>query len=86
VAEDKEEAKVSFVMYQHQHAPLLLERLKDVAQPVVVLLEKYPARRFQNPSELLNAMPLATELLRSLKLILDSSRNNMVLIPELHAP
>jgi len=27
------------VMYQHQHAPLPLERLKDVAQPVVVLLE-----------------------------------------------
>ena len=26
-------------MYQHQHAPLPLERLKDVAQPVVVLLE-----------------------------------------------
>src|SRR5262249_16190420 len=28
------------VMYQHQHAPLPLERLKDVPQPVVVLLEK----------------------------------------------
>ena len=27
-------------MYQHQHAPLPLERLKDVPQPVVVLLEK----------------------------------------------
>ena len=26
------------VMYQHQHAPLPLERLKDVPQPVVVLL------------------------------------------------
>jgi serine/threonine protein kinase len=28
------------VMYQHQHAPLPLEQLKDVPQPVVVLLEK----------------------------------------------
>jgi len=28
------------VMYSHQHAPLPLERLKDVPQPVVVLLEK----------------------------------------------
>src|SRR6478735_8310261 len=28
------------VMYKHQHAPLPRERLKDVPQPVVVLLEK----------------------------------------------
>jgi serine/threonine protein kinase len=28
------------VMYQHQHTPLPLERLKDVPQPLVVLLEK----------------------------------------------
>jgi hypothetical protein len=27
-------------VYQHQHAPLPLVRLKDVPQPVVVLLEK----------------------------------------------
>src|SRR4029077_752707 len=49
------------VMYQHQHAPLPLERLDDVLQPVVVLLEvlleKDPGRRFQNPAELLQAMP-----------------------------
>jgi len=49
------------VMYQHQHAPLPLERLKDVPQPVVVLLEKLlekdPAQRFQNPTELLKAIP-----------------------------
>src|SRR5580704_10700325 len=49
------------VMYQHQHAPLPLERLKDVAQPAVVLLEKLlekdPAKRFQTPDELLKAMP-----------------------------
>ena len=45
------------VMYQHQHAPLPLEQLQRIPQPVVVLLklllEKDPARRFQNPTELL---------------------------------
>jgi serine/threonine protein kinase len=49
------------VMYQHQHAPLPVEQLKDVPEPVIVLLEalleKDPARRFQNPTELLKAMP-----------------------------
>src|SRR5215468_1961387 len=52
------------VMYQHQHAPLPLERLKDVPQPIVVLLEKLlekdPAQRFQAPNELLKAMPAIT--------------------------
>jgi hypothetical protein len=52
------------VMYQHQHAPLPLERLKDISQPVVVLLEKLlekdPAQRFQTPNELLKAMPTIT--------------------------
>ena len=52
------------VMYQHQHAPLPLEQLEDVPQPVVVLLEilleKDPARRFQTPAELLKAMPTIT--------------------------
>ena len=52
------------VMYQHQHAPLPLEQLEDVPQPVVVLLEvlleKDPARRFQNPTELLKAIPTIT--------------------------
>jgi hypothetical protein len=48
------------VMYQHQHTSLPLEELEGVAQPVVVLLEalleKDPARRFQNPGELLKAI------------------------------
>ena len=52
------------VMYQHQHAPLPLERLEDVPQPVVVLLEvlleKDPAQRFQTPTELLKAIPTIT--------------------------
>ena len=52
------------VMYRHQHAPLPLEQLKDVPQPVVVLLEelleKDPAQRFQTPTELLKAIPTIT--------------------------
>src|SRR6201987_838639 len=52
------------VMHQHQHAPLPLERLKDVPQPVVVLLEKLlekdPAQRFRTPTELLKAIPTIT--------------------------
>jgi serine/threonine protein kinase/tetratricopeptide (TPR) repeat protein len=52
------------VMYQHQQAPLPREPLKDVPQPVVVLLEKLlqkdPAQRFQTPNELLKAMPTIT--------------------------
>src|SRR6202162_4511789 len=53
------------VMYQHQHAPLPLEQLKGVPQPVVVLLDillkKDPARRFQTPSELLKMMPMVRD-------------------------
>jgi serine/threonine protein kinase len=49
------------VMYQHQHAPLPLDMLETIPQPVVVLLEvlleKDPARRFQNPAELLKVIP-----------------------------
>jgi tetratricopeptide (TPR) repeat protein len=52
------------VMYKHQHAPLPRERVKDVPQPVIVLLEKLlekdPAQRFQTPNELLKAMPTIT--------------------------
>jgi predicted ATPase len=49
------------VMYQHQHAPLPLEQLKEVPQPLLVLLEvlleKDPGRRFQNPAEMLKVLP-----------------------------
>jgi serine/threonine protein kinase/tetratricopeptide (TPR) repeat protein len=52
------------VMYQHQHAVLPLQRLKDVPQPVIVLLEKLlekdPAERFRTPNELLKAIPRIT--------------------------
>src|SRR5258707_2111280 len=48
------------VMYQHLHAPLMKGQLGQVPQPAVVLLEvlleKNPARRFQNPAEMLTAL------------------------------
>ena len=54
----------SEMMHQHQHAPLPLEQLEDVPQPVVVLLEmlleKDPGWRFQNPNELLRVIPTIT--------------------------
>jgi serine/threonine protein kinase len=52
------------VMCHHQHTPLPLEQLEGVPQPLVVLLEmlleKDPGRRFQNPGELLKAIPTIT--------------------------
>src|SRR6516225_5686120 len=49
------------VMYQHQHAPLPVEQLNGIPQPLVVLLEvllaKDPVGRFQTPAELLKVMP-----------------------------
>jgi serine/threonine protein kinase len=52
------------VMYQHQHSPLPLEELEGAPQPLVVLLEalleKDPGQRFQNPVELLKAIPTIT--------------------------
>src|SRR5262249_48775109 len=70
------------VMYLHQHAPLPLERLKDVAQPVVVLLEKLlekdPAQRFQTPDELLKAMPMIIGAIKARRGI---TRRNLQQIP-----
>jgi hypothetical protein len=52
------------VMYQHQHAPLPVEQLKDVPQPVVALiqklLEKDAVQRFTTPAELLKTIPAIT--------------------------
>jgi serine/threonine protein kinase len=52
------------VKHQHQYGPLPLEQLNGIPQPIVVLLEvlleKDPARRFQNPADLLNAVPTVT--------------------------
>ena len=57
------------VMYQHQHAPLPVEQLKGVPQPLVVLLEvlleKDPVRRFQTPAELLKVMPTVRDAINA---------------------
>jgi serine/threonine protein kinase len=57
------------VMSQHQLAPLPLEKLEAVPQPVVVLLEvlleKDPRHRFQNPAELLKAIPTITDAINA---------------------
>jgi serine/threonine protein kinase len=53
------------LMHQHLHAPLPLDLLEAVPQPVVSLLEvllaKDPAQRFQTPTELLKMMPTITD-------------------------
>ncbi len=55
----------SRLIYQHQHATLPVDKLTHVPQPVIalleVLLEKDPARRFQTPTELLEAIPRVNE-------------------------
>ncbi|MGA8658107.1 MAG: protein kinase [Chthoniobacterales bacterium] len=55
------------VMHWHHHAPLPLDQLEGVPQPVVllftVLLEKDPGRRFQNPGELERAIRTITGLI-----------------------
>src|ERR1700736_5979387 len=52
------------VMSQHQRASLPLDLLERTPQPVVVLLEvlleKDPRHRFQNPADLLKAIPTIT--------------------------
>jgi serine/threonine protein kinase/tetratricopeptide (TPR) repeat protein len=57
------------VMSQHLHAPLPLEQLKNISASAVVLLkrmlEKDPARRPQNPSELRAEVRAVRQLLAS---------------------
>jgi predicted ATPase len=57
------------VMYQHQHVPLPLEKLKHIPQPAALLLEvllqKDPARRFQSPAELFKVIPTITEAIET---------------------
>jgi serine/threonine protein kinase len=57
------------VMYQHQHAPLPLEQLIEMPQPIVVLLqvllEKDPKWRFQSPVELLNVLPRVADAMNA---------------------
>jgi pantothenate kinase len=75
------------VMHQHLHAPLPLDELEGVPQPLVVLLEvlleKDPARRFQNPAELLKAMPRITDAIDAERTITPVSLR--MAPPDLHA-
>src|SRR5258708_21426028 len=52
------------VMYQHLHATIRKGQLGQGPQPAVVvlevLMEKNPARRFQNPAEMLTALAAVT--------------------------
>jgi serine/threonine protein kinase len=68
------------VMHQHQHAPLPLDLLEAVPQPVVVLLdallEKDPGRRFQTPADLLNAIPTITDAIDARRRITRQSLQN----------
>ena len=69
------------VMYQHQHAPLSLEKLDTAPQPVVVLLfkllEKDPAQRFQTPDELLQAIPKISDAIDTRRRITRQSLQKM---------
>ena len=53
------------LMYQHQHAALPTEKLRNVPAPIVALLEvllaKDPGQRFQTPAQLLKALPRVKE-------------------------
>jgi serine/threonine protein kinase len=57
------------VMHQHQHAPLPVEQLNGIPQPLVVLLEvllaKDPVRRFQTPAELLKVIPTVRDAINA---------------------
>jgi serine/threonine protein kinase/tetratricopeptide (TPR) repeat protein len=57
------------VMHQHQHGSLPLEKLREVPQPAIALLEvilrKDRARRFQSPAELLATIPIVRDALEA---------------------
>jgi serine/threonine protein kinase len=69
------------VMYQHQHAPLPLEKLEAFPQPVVVLIKKLlakdPAQRFQTPDEFLKAIPKITDAVDARRRITRQSLQKM---------
>jgi hypothetical protein len=71
------------VIHQQQHAPLPLDLLEAVPQPVValldMLLEKDPARRFQNPAELLKAIPTIIGAIDTRRTITRQSLQEMLL-------
>jgi serine/threonine protein kinase len=57
------------LIYQHQHSQLPVDKLTHVSQPIIalleVLLEKDPAKRFQTPTALLEAIPRVTTALNA---------------------
>ena len=61
------------LMHQHLHAGLPIGQLDRLPQPVVALIElllgKDPARRFQNPAELLRALPSVTRAIEAKRTI-----------------
>jgi tetratricopeptide (TPR) repeat protein len=65
------------VMYQHLHAPLPLERLRGIPQPIVAvleaLLEKDPRRRLQSPTKFLEAMPIIIDAIKAGRSIIAQS-------------
>jgi hypothetical protein len=65
------------VMYQHQHAPLPLEQLINVPQPIAVLLqvflEKDPQWRFQNPTEVACALSKVNDAFKARRSITHQS-------------
>jgi serine/threonine protein kinase/tetratricopeptide (TPR) repeat protein len=81
----------SELLYCHQRKSLPTEKLARLPQPVVALLEallaKDPVERFQNPSQLLRAIPNVIEAIGSGKRLtahrLRSSGNDLVLSPTL---
>jgi WD40 repeat protein/serine/threonine protein kinase len=66
------------LMHQHQHAPLPIQELTGVPQPLVILLEvllkKDPTRRFQNPAELLDVMPLVRDAMDAKRRLMKTIR------------
>ena len=65
-------------MYQHQHAPLPVEQLNGIPQPLIVLLEvllaKSPVRRFQTPAELLKVMPTVRDAINAGRALMKTIR------------
>src|SRR6202035_1570770 len=66
------------VMYQHQHAPLPVEQLDGIPQPLVVLLEvllaKDPVRRFQTPAELMKGRPAVRDAISAGRPMMKTTR------------
>jgi hypothetical protein len=69
------------VIYQHQQAPLPVEQLKGVPQPVIILLEalleKDPARRFQTPADLSKVLPMVKDAIDAGRRLMKTIRGSV---------